>query len=212
MEHLTREELKGYGDRTMAANALLNADRHLAGCAVCRNELRRAVSAPALPVVVIEMSEPVHLSYEEMSAYIDAKVDEAAKGQMEEHVSICRSCAKELKDLQAFDARMALELNAAPVEKVEAAPSWFTKVREGVAAFFATPARLRLATAGVGLMLLGVFSILQVQGPGGTEHKGALAMSHITLFSAASNPHLFYGGFVVAAGGAIVLLYGLLKR
>jgi hypothetical protein len=212
MEHLTREELKGYGDRTMAASALLNADRHLAGCAVCRNELRRAVAAPPLPTVVMEMAEPVHLTYEEMSAYIDAKVNDAAKGRMEKHVSICRSCAKELKDLQAFDTRMALELNAAPVEKVEAAPSWLTRAREAVAAFFATPARLRLATAGVGLMLLGVFSILQVQGPEGTEHKGALAMSHITVLSAASNPHLFYGGFVVAAGGAIVVLYGLLKR
>ena len=31
--------------------------------------------------------------------------------RMDEHASICRSCAKELRDLQAFDARMALGMN-----------------------------------------------------------------------------------------------------
>ena len=81
MAHLTQEELKGYEAGTLAASALVDADRHLAECAACRYELRRATgAAPALPSFVVEMAEPVHLTYEEMSAYVDAKVDDAAAG------------------------------------------------------------------------------------------------------------------------------------
>ncbi len=215
MEHLTREEIKGYWDRMTGANALVKADRHLAGCAVCRNELHRTMSAPALPALVAEMPEPVHLSYEEMTGYIDAKVDATAREGVEEHVAICRSCAKELKELQAFDTRLAHEMNPVVVEErvIETGPGWFEQMRQAIAEFFATPARLGFAGGGIGLMLLGIFSLLQIQKLGtGADQKGAQVMAHITLFSAAENPHLFYGGFIVVGLGLLALVYGLLKR
>ncbi len=215
MEHLTHDELRGYGSGAAASRTLIEADRHLAECARCRYELRRVVAAPALPGLVLEMQEPVHLSYEEMTGYIDATVSGAERERMEEHAAICRSCAKELKELQAFDARMAAELNAAPAA-VQAGEreSWLTRMMAGWTELLAAPRRLRLAGAGVALMLFGVFSVLQFQVPGAddAERRGSHRLAHVAVISAATHPNVFYGGFVIAAAGVIALLYGLRKK
>jgi len=213
MAHLTQEELKGYETGKLAASALVAADRHLAECSACRYELRRAASsAPALPSFVMEMAEPVHLTYEEMSDYVDAKVDDAGRERMDAHTSICRSCAKELRDLQAFDARMALGMKTAPVAQVAAGPNWLERMTGNVAQFFGTPSRLRFAGVGIGLMLLGVFSLLHVQMKEGAAQSGSGVMAQVTLLSAATHPEIFYGGFLIAGVGLIALLYGLFKK
>lgn len=211
MEHLTQEELEGYGTGKLTSTTLLAVDRHLAKCGACRRELRAVQVAPALPEVVREMGEPAHLSYEEMTAYLDAGLDGSGREQLEQHLHLCQGCSNEIKGLQTFDARMAAELN---VETVPAAAqeSWLTKVRESVADFWAAPQRLRFAGAGVGLMALGVFSLLQGQLTGAAVHEGTMAMSHMSVVSAATHPTIFYGGFFVAGSGAVALLYGLFKR
>jgi hypothetical protein len=213
MAHLTQEELKGYETRKLAASALVAADRHLAECSACRYELRRTASAaPALPSFVMEMAEPVHLTFEEMSDYVDAKIDDAGRERMDEHTSICRSCAKELRDLQAFDARMALGMKTVPAAAVAAGPSWLTRVTGNVAQFFGTPARLQFAGVGIGLMLLGVFSLLHVQMKEGAAQSGSGLMAQVTLLSASTHPGIFYGGFLIAGVGLIALVYGLFKK
>jgi hypothetical protein len=212
MAHLTHEELKGYESGTLANSTLVVADRHLADCAVCRYELRRTTAAPELPEIVREMGEPVHLTYEEMAAYVDAKIDDAARERMNEHAAICKSCSKELRDLQVFDARLAVEFNTVPAAQVEAGPNWLERWMGGVAQFFATPTRLRFAGAGVGLMLLGVFTLLQVQVKDGAVQPGSVVMSHVTLLSASTHPDIVYGGFLIAIVGLIALLYGLFKK
>ena len=175
------------------------------------------MAAPVLPGFVLEMEEPVHLSYEEMSGYVDATVSAEARERMDQHAAICRSCAKELKELQGFDARMGLELNAAPVAaavQVEERESWFAKMMAGWTDFVAAPRRLRLAGAGVALMLFGVFSVLQFQVPGASdaERSGSHRLAHVAVVSAATHPNVFYGGFVIAAAGVMALLYGLRKK
>lgn len=212
MEHLTAIEIKAYASHAIATSALLKLDRHLATCAVCRYELRRSVPAPALPDVVVAMEEPSHVTYEEMLAYMDGSVGEAARERMETHGSICRSCAKELKDLQQFDARLASELNVTSAAKGSEAPGWLSKIRDGFGQFLAAPQRLRFAASGIGLMALGVVSLAQAHVESSAAQRGSLAMSHLSLLSSISQPHLFYGGFVVAGAGAVALLYGLFKK
>lgn len=211
MEHLTQDELEGYGSGRLASTTLLAADRHLAGCAACRRELQAVQAAPALPEMVREMGEPVHLTYEEMTAYLDSQADESGREMVEQHIHLCQSCATEVKELQAFDARMTAEMNVA-MAPVEIRESWLVKVRESVATFWATPQRVRFAGAGVGLMALGVFSLLQGQLTGAAVHEGTMAMSHMSVVSAATHPTIFYGEFLVAGSGAVALLYGLFKR
>ena len=213
MAHLTQEELKGYETGKLAASALVAADRHLAECSACRYELRRTASAaPALPSFVMEMAEPVHLTFEEMSDYVDAKIDDAARERMNEHAAICKSCSKELRDLQVFDARMNVEMNTVAVAQVEAGPSWLKQAMENVGQFFATPRRLSFAGAGVGMMLLGMFSLLHVQMKEGVAQSGSGVMAQVTLLSASTHPGIFYGGFLIAGVGLIALVYGLFKK
>jgi hypothetical protein len=212
MAHLTHEELKGYEAGTLANSALVVADRHLADCAVCRYELWRTTAAPELPEIVREMGESVHLTYEDMTAYVDAKIDDAARERMNEHAAICKSCSKELRDLQVFDARMNVEMNTVSAAQAEAGPSWLKRVTGNVAQFFGTPSRLRFAGVGIGLMLLGVFSLLQVHVKEGAAQSGSGVMAQVTLLSASTHPEIFYGGFLIAGVGLIALLYGLFKK
>ena len=212
MAHLTQEELKGYETGKLAASALVAADRHLAECAACRYELRKTTAAPELPEIVREMGEPVHLTYDEMTAYVDAKIDDAARERMNEHAAICKSCSKELRDLQVFDARMNVEMNTVAVAQAEAGPSWLKQAMENVGHFFATPRRLRFAGVGIGLMMLGVFNLLHVQMKEGAAQSGSGVMAQVTLLSAATHPEIFYGGFLIAGVGLIALVYGLFKK
>ncbi len=209
--HLSEDELKGYGGRAMTAGALLDADRHLAECAVCRRQLRAAVPAPGLPAEVLEMAEPLHLTYEQMAAHVDASLSADELSAVENHRAICRRCDRELAELQAFDARMAAEF-AGVASEVTPRTNWLQAMSAALASFVGNPARLRFAGAGLALMFVGVFTLLQ----SGESTVGNGTVVHVTAnfvaASAAMHPHLFYGGFVVAACGLAALLYGVVKR
>jgi hypothetical protein len=211
--HLTNDQIRGYHSRAMGASALLDADRHLAECAACRHELQRIVPAPALPSVVLEMGDPVHLSYEQIADHIDATLTDADREQVERHTSICRRCAKELADLQAFDTRMAMgQQTAAPARQVEQRVSWLTRMQLFVAQFLGAPQRVRFSLAGIALIVVGTLSLLHAVQP--DFHSGTRPglLAYVSPSSAGMHPHFFYGGFLIAGCGAAALLYGLLKR
>jgi anti-sigma factor RsiW len=209
--HLSEDELKGYGGRAMPAGALLDADRHLADCPTCRRQLREFVPAPGLPSEVLEMAEPLHLTYEQMASHVDASLSADELSAVENHRAICRRCDRELAELHAFNARMAAEF-ADVASEATPRSSWLQAMGASVASFFRNPARLRFAGAGLALIFVGVFTLLQAGAP--VAGKGAVI--HVTAnsvaASAAMHPHLFYGGFVVAACGLCALLYGVFKR
>jgi hypothetical protein len=105
-EHLSKDELAGSAGRTLPADKLVEADSHLSGCAECRGQLRMPLSARRLP----EASHGVsHLEYEQMTAYLDERLDEPARDAVDRHVQSCSLCETELRDLEAFDKAMALE-------------------------------------------------------------------------------------------------------
>ncbi len=114
--------------------------RWLWSTGILRSALSAVMSCAGLLVLlsflrwVVEMPEPVHLTYEEVSEYVDSKLDDAGRERMDAHTAICRSCAKELRDLQAFDARMTTKMIEAAV--VEAGPGWAERVKASVAQFF----------------------------------------------------------------------------
>lgn len=211
--HLTRDQIHGYQSKAMGATALLDADRHLAQCATCRHELQRIVPPPALPRLVLEMGDPAHLTYEQMVGHVDSTLTEEEQGDVEEHTSICRRCAKELADLRAFDTRMEVSQDAlSPVRAVEQRSGWLTRMQSFVAEFLATPRRMRFAMAGIALIAVGILSLLQAVQPGFENDKRPGLLAHVSTASALVHPHYFYGGFLLAGCGAAALLYGLLKR
>jgi anti-sigma factor RsiW len=210
-DHLSEDELKGYGGRAMPAGALLDADRHLAECTACRRQLRLSVPAPGLPAEVLDMAEPLHLTYEQMAAHVDASLSGDELSAVENHRAICRRCDRELAELHSFNARMAAEFAFVASDAAPRA-GWLKAVGAAVAGFFANPARLRFAGAGFALIFVGVFTLLQ-SGKGAVGNGAAIHMTaNSVAASAAMHPHLFYGGFVVAACGLCALLYGVFKR
>jgi hypothetical protein len=216
MEHLTHEELEGYGEGVLATTTLLATDQHLFQCATCRRELRALKGSPALPAEVLEMEDPVHLTYEEMSGFVESKLTDGERERIDVHVHLCRSCAYEVQTLQAFEARMEAELKAIPVTEPEPKVSLllhgFRTLEDFFTEFWATPQRLRLASTGASLMFLGLVSLVKFHMTEGILREGSLAEAHITMLSVSAHPHLFYGGFLIIGCGAFALLHGLFKR
>jgi predicted anti-sigma-YlaC factor YlaD len=213
MNHLNLRELKGYREGTMAAEGLVRADRHLATCGVCRRSLQLETSPPALPALAVEMAAPGHFSYEEMTEYVDSKLESAAREWMEQHMLVCQSCSMELRELASFDERLAVELNhVAEARPTVVESGWFQKVQERVARFVSAPPRWRLAGSGVGLMVIGVFAMLQMRVSGGGLHAASPGVARLSSLSPSTHPGFFYGGILIVAVGAIFLLDALFKK
>lgn len=216
--HLTSTELEGYRGGGLDAAALLRVDRHLAECGVCRRELRATGAVPALPAEALELGEVLHLSYEQMSGYVEtsnggAVLDGAKKDAVEQHLLICRSCKAEVNELLMFDQRMQIELQAmaatAPV--VAASPHWMRRLMDSLNELMATPERLRFAGVGLGMLVLGIFTMLQAHVSGaGQGSYGASA--RVVTVTASSHGGLVYGGVLFALAGLGMLLYGIFRK
>ena len=213
-QHLTAAQLRGYESGAIADSALLLADRHLAECEICRRQLRESLPAPRLPELVQQMEDPIHLTYEQMAGSLDRILDAPVSDWVEQHVAICRRCARELAELHLFDDRMQSELQVrAHVGASKPTEPWLARMRAALAHYIAAPQRLSFAAAGAALMVLGFFSLLQAAPAPGRNSAALAKVSGLVFFSSTPlHPQLFYGGWVVAACGVAVLLYGLLKR
>jgi hypothetical protein len=214
MRHLTLEELKSYRRGAMTGDGLLLTDRHLASCALCQRDLRAVTPGPMLPAIAEEMGEPVHLTYEEMSDYLDSKLVEAEKVRIDEHMQICQSCSAELRDLMGFDARLGVEPSPAiTTARGETKASLLQRMRGYILEFFAAPQRLRLAGASVALVVLGVFSLMRMRGSGSeTQIEPSAAAAHLWRFSSAGHSSFFYGGVLIVGVGLAGLVYALFVR
>lgn len=118
--HLSQQEFEQYRRSSLAPMELLAADDHLAACRQCRARLGEMVPAAqawqtlraSLPS---EGRKPEHLSYEELTAYVDEKLSGIQREAVESHLEICRMCDAELQDLRAFSLEMA-SLAPSPAE------------------------------------------------------------------------------------------------
>ena len=120
MGHLTTQELEKFRSRTLDAQRLLLADRHLARCQACRRQFRAAAPPPALPPIVEECGEPLHPSYEQICAYLEAPSQSPAWQLVEAHIAVCPACALEVRDLRELDAKLA---EGAPMKTMEEPPA-----------------------------------------------------------------------------------------
>lgn len=105
--HPGRAAIEGFVGGSLPPAELAAVDRHLAGCANCRDvaaSLARTV--PGL-LVAVGGEWGRHLTFEELEALAvkgDAPVDAMARG----HLARCASCRTELNDLNAFEDLLPL--------------------------------------------------------------------------------------------------------
>jgi predicted anti-sigma-YlaC factor YlaD len=161
--HLSPQELDQYRRRLHSSIDLLAADDHLAECEHCRERLGEMVpTAQAWQTLRASLSsegELVHLSYEQLAAHVDDKLNEVQRRVVENHLHICQMCAAEFQDLRAFSH----ELASPPPRQVVANPATKEPLHNGWRQFTEL-LRLRWPVlAGATVLLLAVAGILYFQ-------------------------------------------------
>ena len=105
-EHLSDESILAYRGRRLRAVELLSASQHLAACAACRVRVSPAKhlhdGIEAIRAVLVAEANPAHLTYDEISSYVDGPLRTEDEARVERHARECPACAAELKGIQAL--------------------------------------------------------------------------------------------------------------
>jgi predicted anti-sigma-YlaC factor YlaD len=202
--HLNEEMMQKYQTHRLAVEELRAADRHLSSCGTCRRILLARMGPLRLPEELAEVVEPLHLSYEQITAYIDGALTGADKELVEAHTFLCASCSREIADLRRLDQQLAAP---AATETKAVVPS--VSITGWVRQFFAAPGRVREFGLAFGAIVAGFFLLFQA-GQGGGEGGGSAA--RIMHLGAPGHAGLNLGGFLLLTAGVGYIAYSLWKK
>ena len=92
----------------MLAEELLAAGDHLAVCPACREACREVDFQGSVAALrnEIRAAGPDHLSYEQLEAKVDGRLDEVEREIVASHLEVCPRCASELGDLRRAKAAL----------------------------------------------------------------------------------------------------------
>jgi len=178
--HFSVSDVEQYRRGGGAPEELLALDDHLASCGACRVRLAEgerdgeALSSLRSGLQDLAAFDADHLSFEELSAYVDGSLDPVELEMAKSHLAVCRDCESEVRDLTVFSEA------ASPQSTKEYAPSVSTPERaaprRNVLAFFwprasnRTPVWAILATAAVIFAVIaGVWVVLKSKAERTTE-------------------------------------------
>jgi hypothetical protein len=116
--HLTADDCGRYLWRTASADELLRNSDHLAACTECREVLRQMAEKHG------PKSEGASVSYEELSDFLDQKLDPIERRKISGRLARSPASAAELKDL----ARFRDEMNTSEETKIVAFPRRVARV------------------------------------------------------------------------------------
>lgn len=106
--HLSTSEVTLYRAGNGAPEELLTLDDHLATCGACRAlvadglQTEEATAALRATLEGITAAEVDHLSFEKLSGFVEDSLDQVELEMAESHLSVCRECESEVRDLQSF--------------------------------------------------------------------------------------------------------------
>jgi Putative zinc-finger len=207
--HLTEQQLLGYRSRILQPAELVRTDLHLSSCWICQRKLRDSTPTPSLPIGLPDPAAPLHLTFEQMSAYIDSQIPESERERVETHVLICERCADELKGLQAFEITFAKQPQAAPVQ---AEPSIQLRLTEWLSRFFAAPQRIRYVGVSLCVIVFGFLTMSRMQVEPSLTSGGDASFQIVSHLGSSSHPVMFLGGFLLIAVGVVGFFYGLFRK
>ncbi len=197
--HLNEEWIRKYQSKSLAVEELQAAGRHLKDCGACRRVLLSRMGPARLPEELAEMPESLHLSYEQITAYIDGQLAGADKERAEAHTFICASCRREIKDLKKLDAQLA-----APVAEAKPIVPKLSLWERMTQAFRVRGAMPKFGLA-FGAIIAGIFLLF----PGGRGGPSNPDLHHV-----ASELHtgLHLGGYALVIGGAFYIVFRMWRR
>ncbi len=195
-EHLDEDTIEKYRFHRLVVDELRAADRHLSGCGSCRRVLLARLGPVRLPDEITDLPEPLHLSYEHITAYVDN----------EAHLFLCASCSREIADVRKLDARLAA--SAAEVKAGGQASEPREALGARLARFFAAPGPMREFGVALGAIVVGFLLFQAGHGPSAVSRTAA----RFIHFSADSQDGLNIGGCVLVIVGTAYVLYSLFRK
>jgi len=108
--HLSDNEIEQYRRRTIAADDLIVASRHLSECDDCYRrfnpnpDIRRAYAAFRNAIFLDEASLSDHLTYEELSGHVDGILNGKEADRCWGHIELCAECREDVEELREFKA------------------------------------------------------------------------------------------------------------
>jgi len=120
-DHLTRNQIDGYGRRALPAVELLPVADHLEACDSCRRQIERALDGDTAffslksevfgeTVMPSALAGRAHLSVEQTAQYVDDSLAVEELQIVKDHLSGCEHCVAAVNDLRAFRAKVAPDL------------------------------------------------------------------------------------------------------
>ncbi len=190
-QHLSPDDIRDFVDRTLTPARLLEADEHLAGCDLCRSAIKtmtRSITVTSAENEVLFGREPnEHLSYEQLTAYVDGHAGDVDREIVEVHRSVCPECSAQIAEL--LHLRTTLELaepDAVPQRRLSPI-SWIWKgLATGTSLRFAAPVFALLLLA---VVLSSVWLLMRTRRPELVEAVDPVSNS-VTVSSNAIEPQL----------------------
>ena len=103
LSHLSDKELELYRERRGAPAELVAADDHLSTCSDCFARLgddrRELLSLMVGGLTLQGETAREHLTFEQMSDYVDGRLERIDEAALEGHVRDCKLCENEVRDL-----------------------------------------------------------------------------------------------------------------
>ena len=201
--HLNEEWIRKYQSKSLALQELQTGGRHLEGCGACRRVLLARMGPLQLPEELAEIPEALHLSYEQITGYIDGQLSAADNKHVEAHTFICGQCSREIDDLRKLGAQLA-----APVVEVKAQVRKVSLWERMAQAFRLPGVAPRLGLA-FGAVVAGVLLLI----PGSrTGSAGGGFTNLIRDFGPAAHERMHLGGYALLTAGVVYIVYRLLRR
>jgi hypothetical protein len=156
-QHLAGKILEGYLNRTLNRDQLLAADRHLAECAGCHEQISDLADMDPLTITIAEVfaGDPEydeHLGYEQLEGYVDGSLSDVSREIADVHIADCGPCREQLNDLRKLKASIGHSPVGYPASAMGQASFW---------QWFTSTFALRAALAAGALVVLG-FSLWAV--------------------------------------------------
>jgi hypothetical protein len=198
--HLNEEWIRKYQSKGLAVQELQAAGRHLGECGTCRRVLLARIGPVRFPDELAEIPETLHLSYEQITGYIDGQLRGVDKEHVEAHAFICASCTREIDGLRKLDNQLAMPVAEVKPE-VPKLSLW-----ERISDSFRVPGGAARFGLAFGAIVAGVLLLI----PGGRMARSVTNPGNEVVLSFREGLHL--GGYALVIGGVFYVAYRLLRR